>query len=459
VDVAEMLTREKKSLKTTVKLYTAESPNEVKQEWVDPDTQFADENLVVVFSPTVTVGIDVQVPFKQIFVHAGRGGCCPRAVSQMTGRFRNVDERDIITHIPENHNGVYNDTSNMLDERLDDRREMIGRMAGMRLHGNGRGDLEWTENRVSRLYKYRDLENTRFGFGALFRMQTRVRGGEWRVFGGVVSAKDIGDMETKAAKVHEDVLTAALAQQNACLDLINGRTPEEQEACTAASSRRMKRNESESGDHMMVRTHATTRKFSAPIESADELKFVVKHARLIHIMAHVAAAGSDEIMHHDMQRALKAKHVEHTLIVDEPAITSMTKVIKLLLPKLKGTSTKQCLTESEGAVFKQDVFMKNETKLREFCRKGALARNGGGTNSSAKNDWEKTKAIVAAELEATFGMKIKSTGQVRKGKGARERMYTLVHKDGVLEWASHYKRWVLDLQYPPCAGEKRKRGN
>lgn len=83
-----------------VKLYTGDSRDSVKQEWHNPDEALEGVD-VVIFTSTVTVAADVTLPFDRVFMSAQHnGGCTPRDLMQMSGRFRNVRHDRIYVLMP-----------------------------------------------------------------------------------------------------------------------------------------------------------------------------------------------------------------------------------------------------------------------------------------------------------------------------------------------------------------------
>lgn len=234
---------------------------------------------------------------------------------------------------------------------------------------------------------------------------------------------EFGAVEKQLPKSKKAVKDALREQQEAVLATINSTPADEMEQKVLAAGARIRRSEQEQGDHLH-------------------------------------AADMDQIVAHDVARAQKGVHIDQTLGLSHPSITAATDILRTLVaPETVELGTPQAVLQAcvDGEI-KQTDFSTHRTRLQQLCGMSQLARNVGPTRKRASSDWKNIKTMVGNELKEVFGLSIKP--ESRKGpRSGRERVYKLGFDSNVLEWASVYRKWQMDLQQappPPPQPKKRK---
>ena len=155
----------------------------------------------------------------------------------------------------------------------------------------------------------------------------------------------------------------------------------------------------------------------------------------------------------DVRRLQRGSNIDFTMGVSEPAITAMAEVMRTLIPEMPFTEPRAVMQETPDHTVTQDAFYKHRTRLMELCRTSQIARNARPTRTRGNEAWKQVKTTVGVELMEVLGMMIKPTGRTMSD-GSRERTYKLTFNEAVLGWASHYRKWQMDLQQAGPAGAK-----
>lgn len=188
-----------------------------KKDWRNPNEVMADLDTII-FTATVTVGVDLTIPWKSVFVHAASPGAPPpREVFQMVGRFRFLDdpcikllvsswdfERDLVV-----------DHLEQAEVNLRNRKDAMIRGVSFSQHMVGL-DITFTPNTMTKITAFNQVEQ--MSFCGAFRHMARMKG--FRLFVRDVDNKladakftqDLSADEAKAGNVLKSIEHEALQQ-------------------------------------------------------------------------------------------------------------------------------------------------------------------------------------------------------------------------------------------------------
>lgn len=407
------------------KAYQGKTSDKKKKDWIYPNTTFADVQ-VLVYTSTVTVGVDISILFDKVYLYTTLGvGCAPRELWQMVGRFRKLRDPLVTAYFPPHALQGYKSNYNEIMASFNTRRHELLAIGYVRVSmGNGKVKLvpEWYTQAAC--YKEDELVAAQLAY-RVFKLGM-LRGG--RVF--QIHKLEVSDPRDNPQLTPEEVKTEMDIQVAVQASVMSRR--ELRKKLAESHTEKMREVFDNLTVNGGVHTHFLVQDAASVVagQDADDYQRAVvsvgvvlgqyetgafetydqycfAHGNIAQIRRYALATRVpvDDLIKADIEYAESIRWVE-------PRYTPLNCVIAEFQTISKLLNIKNFFTHGES--FEQDVLNSNADEIQSACNRIAALRNV-STNEQLTFKHNNPQTALRRELKILFGANLGSTRKMVKG--------------------------------------------